>query len=48
MESGVKSLKEIKVDRVELEIEIWDIQHLIDTNTGEARKVAQEDMVQLQ
>ena len=45
MDSGEKSLKEIKVDRAELEIEIGDTQYLIDTNTDVAQEMAQEDMV---
>ena len=43
----MQELEEIKVIR-ELEIEIRDTQHLIDTNTIVAQKVAQEDMVRLQ
>ena len=48
MESGVKSLMGIKIDKAELEIEIGDTQYLIDTNTVVAQKVAQEDMARLQ
>ena len=48
MESKEKSLKEIKVDRVELEIEIRDTQYLIDTNTNVAQEMTQEHMMQLQ
>ena len=47
-EGGGQSLQEVKVDRAELEIEIGDAQHLIDTSTGVALELAQEDMLQLQ
>ena len=42
----MKELEEIKVIR-ELEIEIGDTQHLIDTETGVAQTLAHEDMVRL-